>query len=385
MRKSQKQRIFQILFVGGLSWLFAVILAVIGGLIFGDKGEKTLTAISKSEESFFERFLYNRVNGKCGNFHNRLVCVDISSIDSRKTLAEWIDTIYFHQPAAICLDVIHTQTDDIDTVGLLLLSDAIYRSRDKFVAPCFNKTFPYYYPVLKDSVRFATVALNDFFREYSSIDSLTGHYKFASAVIMAAENSERPIESKGLYINYRSKIGPKLNSLRELSRDSLIKDKVVLIGNFSGPADIHTLPIQVNGKEQLYGSEIHAYAISCLLADKDEYLSREDARYQKPYHKMGLMENGLFTFFLAIFYSALFIIISEAEDNYVIKRDRKRALSTIFLKGLFFYFYELAIFFGCILLSVNLMMIPNLLLFMASIFFVDIFNKTYHVYLSKNE
>lgn len=334
------------------------------------------------DEHFYMKFFYDihNKNTKAAMESPDILVVDIGDIQTRSGIADLIEKIAECKPAVIGLDVFMKSNPDMKDDADSLILKAIAGAGCPVVSPCIYDEineewqYPFYYEVL-DTVnfRYASPVAFDVNEEYTGVDPRSPRRASALelAEIFSSVSGCRLEKWKRRSINYRNKEFFPLNGLDQMNPE-LIAGKIVLLGDCRSFNDIRTLPFKVMGNNRLPSVVNIAYTVNSLLSSR-EYCRNNGYGfvrriYNRPFRVCTFPINFALSYLLCFVFSLLVFSMNGIVPNG--KRSRKvtwLALSFIIAVGVKFLLILLCIK----LLTAIFLVVPNILLYVTALLFVD--------------
>ena len=334
------------------------------------------------DEHFYMKYFYDIHNNSTKAMMESpdILVIDIGDIQTRSGIAELIEKVVKCRPAVIGLDVFMKANPDMRNEADSLVLKAITNADCPVVSPCiYDETteewqYPFYHDLL-DTVnfRYASPVAFDVNEDYTGVDPRSPCR--ASALELAETFSSisgcKLEKWKHRAINYRNKEFFPLNGLDPMDSE-LIAGKIVLLGDCRSFNDIRTLPFKIMGNNRLPSVVNIAYTVNSLLSSR-EYCLKHDygfmrSIYNRPFRICTFPINFVLSYLLCFIFSLLVFSINGFVP------DGKRSSKVIWLTISFIV--EVGVKFILILLCINLLtayflIVPNILLYVTALLFID--------------
>ena len=367
--------------------LVATIAACISGfLLVQCGGEKLVSHIVGVEEDFYLKYYYAWHNSRIhadsssGNPYSnkKIVIYDISNLETRAEVANVLDFIYACDPKVIALDVLYRPNLEIkDTLNEKLV-ETVKRIQNKLVAPLRENLYPYFKNDKSvDSVVYARPVRHYYYDYIPISDSL---FSWATVYKYIGNKSlDFPLKAR---VNYISKSFPCYNNMTDTTwLRRAMKDKVVIVGDLNTPSDYMMTPFIIAGVNEdnnrnAYNNDMPgtiniAYVLNSIISYIDQNnidWTTVKKRYNNPLFDISLVVNLLISFFFCCLYLLLLNVLNKSKESLSAIRVR-RLLGPVVL-----IVYETIVVFLCFILTLYAGRVPDLLLFMISVLFVELYN-----------
>ena len=354
--------------VGFLSILFTW---GIGKAFPSDLGEKELINPIGDDwylNAFFTFF--NRGNLTQPEPFDEIVIFNVvDSIATRSNFAKILRTIAAGHPRVIGMDVYFHENDDTANVELLTALRELKDTTKIVVASYyvddrgeFKQSF---FMSQLDSLT-CGVANHP---EYTSLDTTyKGIPTFSAQIAKEAGCDLHDVHD--MKINYRLKLfNPSFFDDPETLNED-VKDKIVLIGSTENPNDLKNLPFIVKRSSQLPGIEILAYEISTFLS-KDR---PKNASFSPLVNLCKCGNVVIYLIALATYLLLLYVPKVIFAKCSAVKRLSNLLIGRIFniiAKTILLMVFEVIIIYACFWYTKNFLLIPNIVLFVISIIFIE--------------
>lgn len=361
----------------------AAISCALAFLVLRIFGVGTVSVFSGFDENFYLQNYYNVHNSNTISIQESsdIVVFDISDFKTRPQVAEVIEHISKLNPAVIGLDVFMQENKDSKDESNNAILNAFSNLNCKIVSPCvFDENLQeWLYPFYRDSIDspnllYASPVAFDLFEQYTLVDPRSSKETIAYAVAeeFARQKGTQVTDFDGMCINYRNKEFFPVSSLEDLDSD-LIEGKIVLIGDCGDYRDIRSIPFKIMSSKRLPGVINIGYTVNSLLST-DEYCDNGDYSffrkiYNKPFKKCSTVFNVILSFLLCLILSLFMMVLAQREVKGI---GRFRRICFILLTMISVILSELLIVVLCFEFITSICLrIPDILLFMTSLLFVD--------------
>lgn len=360
-----------------LSFCLALVMLIIVPYTEGTLLGKLINSVN--EEWYMNTFFDDR-NSKCAVYSGDedIVIIDIKeSFSSRDEIAYVLRKISSLKPRVICVDFLFSDNTSYDAEKNVNLQKTIGEIKDTtniVVVAYKGQQSVVEQSYFMDSLHL-DYGLADFvsYSEFvpyisDSIPRITT--KIAEKINVNVYSLPNPI-----MINYRHKgftIIPVKDStdVKDHLRDDL-KNKIILLGQYNSPEDVHLLPFVYKGIKQISGIEIIANEISSLLS---YHQNNKFDKYYYPYTYFSWLQNAILYAILAVVYMLILYILYGLVKNEAL---------LVLIKPLLLFLVEYLLIWGCFWYTENEMEIPNLVLFATSILFVGFFYELIYTLIKK--
>lgn len=357
-------------------WIITAGLALLAGwIIIHAIGGWISERIAGEPFSYLEHYydFFNYTADKKGQYPpcQDIVIIDAydSSIGSRSGMAEVLTRLSGMNPAVVGMDILFPNTHESTLEEDSELAAASALLKDKLIMGCRRHgrdSLEHSFFTQSSSLPYATVNAQSFFG-FTPSDSVSG--KRVNKLVYAMAQRYKPdLSTENLIINYESL------SFRELSQPdqivpSVIDGKIVLIGDCYDSKDEVDLPFLIEGKSSLSGVKVNAYQLASLI---------------HPEHALKPISAGysLLTSILLVLVFTFFSCRWSPKENRLVDakgfknaREVTEGVFIILLRPLAVILAEICAIL-VLLFSIHWAhIIPDILLFMASIPFVGTFDK----------
>ena len=327
------------------------------------KNEILGSLVGAINDSWYMDCFFNKKNKSNQIIKNDdIYIIDIKdSYSSRDSIANVIKKVSQQKPRLICVDFEFSDNITYDSAKTKYLKKTLLE--------------------VKDSTKLAIVAYKGFSNDLpknSFIDSLnidfglsdeltypeytayiSGSYPRISTKIVEMLGVDTKTLPDRFVVNYRNKAYRKI-PIRHTSNliqiTDKLTDKIILIGEYDSPQDIHPLSFNYKGRKQVPGIEMIANEVCSLLS------YNKNQKYYSPYTYYGWMYN----FFFYLLLSIIYVVVLHLFSFIRIKLPFKMMLRFVIL---LLAEYGLILLFMCV--TEKCMMIPNIVLFVSSIFLIN--------------
>jgi hypothetical protein len=239
-----------------LCWLFYIILDF-----------NVLDYLSKQDgESDVISYFYRIENHKSSEpekyhsaFHDdNIVIYDLAGTSSRLQIARALDSIISAQPKAVVLDVIFPQVTATDSFADSLLTSVLSRANNIYTATRLTDTgIEKSFYAGTNSVHSGLANMNNYYQPYETVGGDTLYY----LPYLVLGETGKPNRSK--QINYKDKHYFSM-TINEPLDPSLVRDKIVLVGDLSDLRDYHDMNFPVYGSRRVPGVILMAYCMTTI-------------------------------------------------------------------------------------------------------------------------
>lgn len=308
-------------------------------------------------------------NGSTENYYtaDSIYILDIDDNITRDSLAAIIEDVMEYKPKVIGIDILFKINNSSDT-----LKNTIYKHADSIVIAQVVDNDGFFKTNLfdpdEDYLHYGIVNSYDFesYNPKTDYYLINGknYYHFAYE-ISKMFNPKLNIKFGKFIINYTNTklFNTDVWNFYGDPKDSTelrIKDKIVLIGNSESLFDIHPMPFVIKGDMFLSGIHRHAYAINSLI-------SENVAMKRMP---IDTGWNVLLYFVMSYLYSLLYVYLTDKKKRFVNRHETaikliRPSLLIIVVPILLLMCYVLTRYFN---------IIPNVVLFLITVFIINTFN-----------
>jgi len=356
-------------------WIIVIIIAAIlstvaalglkGVISFFPKDSLVVSLIdSINEEWYMNTFFSDRnSSGVIDRDMSGIVIVDVKDeYSSRDSIALVIRKIASLSPKIICIDFLFPKSESYDIEKNNYLFNTLKQIKDstnivvvgyKGFAEDISHSF------FMDSLKIE-YGLSDFpsFNQYSPY--IADSIPRISAKIAQMTGIDINDFTLPMTINYGNK-----DFMRIPVKDGLdvlrgnLTNKIVLLGQYNTPEDVHASPFIINGRKQISGIEEIAYEISSLTASMES----PDYYIRCPYKYLSTWGNMLLYCALVLIYVSFLVLIMKAFNNKYL---------LLLLKPILLILAEYIMIKCCFEYTAHMMQIPNIVLFASSLPFVGL-------------
>lgn len=356
-------------------WRLTSVLALLAGIILvyfigGWISERMVGEPFSYLEHYYNFFNYTA--DKKGQYPpcKEIVIVDAydNSIGSRSGMAKVLTRLSGMNPAVVGMDILFPNTHESTMEADSELAAASALLKDKLIMGCRRHgrdSLEHSFFTQSSHLPFATVNALSFFG-FTPCDSVSDKSVDKLAYAMAKRYLP-DISTDNLIINYESLSFRELSHLDQIV-PSVIDGKIVLIGDCNDSKDEVDLPFLIEGKSSLPGVKVNAYHLASLI---------------NPEHALKPIPAG-YSFLTSIILVLFFTFFScrwSPKENRIIGADYKSwsdvagGVLIILLRPLAVILAEICAILVLIFSIRVAHIIPDILLFMASIPFVGTFDK----------
>lgn len=349
-----------------LSLLFAMIFKMLIQLFPSDSLAITLID-SINEEWYMNTFFSDKnVSGEKASDSSGIVIIDIKdSYSSRKDIADVIQSVSKVGPSVICVDFIFPDNDSYDKQmndSLMSTLSEVKKNSKLVMASYKGNSAVISHSYFMDSLKL-DYGLSDFMGFGNYLPYVEDTLSRIATKVVELSTGEVMKDLPKMIVNYSNKEFPKRtikeNSDIDYSIRNNLKNKIVLIGQCNTSDDIHDTPFLINGQRKIPGIEVIAHELSSLIAYRDN--DRNNSSY--PYTYLPTWANML----ICVVFS--FIYVFFLCETVCSKMNR---VLVLILKPVYLFCAEYVLIKMCFdVITGYFLKIPNIVLFAASIVFVD--------------
>lgn len=338
--------------------------------------------LSGFDEHFYMQFFYDIHNREAKSVRESpdITVIDISDIQTRSGLADLIDSVIRYQPAVIGLDVFMRENPDVKDDADNRVIRSLSKAGCAVVSPCIydeisgSWQYPFYKDVL-DSANFlyASPVAFDVNEEYSGTDPRadcsTSAYEIAR--VFSSVSGCDLVDWNRRSINYRNKDFFPLDGKDILDR-SLIEGKIVLIGDCHSFNDIRTLPFKVMASNRLPSVINIAYTLNSLISSK-QYCDKQGYGFVRRMYNCPFVRcSSAISLALSYFLCFLFALAFFSLGGYGVTGSRRKGVAAILMTFILSVGMKFLMILACIeLLTSVFLVVPDILLYVTSMLFVD--------------
>lgn len=339
--------------------------------------------ISGFDETFYLKCFYDIHNKgtKAMPESDAIRVIDLGEYSSRSQIAEMLKKVAECKPAIIGFDVFMAQNGELkDEAGQKVL-EALALLECPFVSPCIfdDNAQKWQYPFYKDSIVrdnfiYASPLAFDMLGQYEAIDPRSPVNTMAYSIVTnysKAKGLEDP-HFEGMALNYRNKEFFTTSRLEDIDPEDL-EGKIVLMGDCKDYRDLRTTPFKIMGSKNLPGIINIGYSVNSLLCSRDycedNGFSSGRRRYNQPYKKSSVATNLVISYIMCFILSIIITLFSIRNVESFNKFKRTVFIILSFLSVLV---AEAVMVIMCFSIFTSIfMIIPDILLFLTSLLFVD--------------
>lgn len=346
-------------------------------------GAGLTSVVSGFDEDFYLKYFYDIHNRstKAMSESDAIRVFDIGEYTTRSETAEVIRTIAECKPTVIGLDVFMQKNDELKEESDMKVVEALASAECTIVSPCiFNENSQEWnYPFYKDSIgndylEYASTIAFDMFEQYETDDPRssmnTMAYKIVNSYSKATGFHFAGFEK--MAINYRNKEFFAYSRLEDIDPEDFA-GKIVLIGDCKDYRDIRTTPFKIMGSNSLPGVINIGYTVNSLLCSreycKENGFNLNRRKYNEPYKKCSTLMNLGLSYILCFLLSLVIAIFAVRDVNSFNKIKRTGFIVLSFLSVIAAEVIMVILCFA--VFTSTFMKIPDILLFLTSLLFVD--------------
>lgn len=363
-----------------LKALIVTVLAVsVSSLIYCVLGDKlSYIGIDNTNLSYLQEY-YKSINSASlnGSTHgdytaDNIYILDIDENITRDSLASIIEDVMDYEPKVVGIDILFRKNND---KGDTIFKNTIYKHANSIVIAQiieYDRKEKKIKPNLfDDDVKSLNIGIaNSYdFEKYnpeSDCDTVGGEkYIHFAYKISKMFNPNLNINFDRFIINYSTYnfFNTDVWNFYHDSKDSTalrIKGKIVLIGNSESLFDIHPMPFIINGDSYLSGIYRHAYAINSLISN--------DVAMTRISIETGW--NILIYLVMSFFYSILYVLLTD-KTNIIVNKHKT---TVKIIRPVLLLIVVPLLLLICYLLTTYFRIIPNVVLFLITVFIINTFN-----------
>ena len=358
-------------------WSLTTLLALLAGwFIIYAIGGWVSERIAGEPFSYLEHYynFFNYTADKKGQYPpcKDIVIIDAydNSIGSRSGMAEVLTRLSGMNPAVVGMDILFPNTHESTLEADFELAAASALIKDKLIMGCRRHgrdSLEHSFFTLSSGLPFATVNAQSFFG-FTPSDSVSGK-RLDKLVYAMAKRYKPGLSTDNIIINYENLSFRELSHLDQID-PSVIDGKIVLIGDCNDSKDEVDIPFLIEGKSSLSGVKVNAYQLASLIHPENAL---------KPFPAGYSLLTSLILVLIFTFFSCRW----SPKENRIVEakgfkntRELAGGVLIILLRPLAIILAEICailVLLFCIHVG---HIIPDILLFMASIPFVGTFDKT---------
>lgn len=340
-------------------------------------------AISGFDEDYYLKCFYDIYNKgtRAMPESDAIRVIDIGDYLSRSQMAELLGKVAECKPAIIGFDVFMAHNGELKDDADQKILEALSLIECPFVSPCIfddnaqSLQYPFYKDFFaRDNFIYASPLAFDMLGEYETVDPRSPVNTMAYSIVAnysRAKGLEEP-RFEGMALNYRNKEFFSTCRLEDIDPKDL-EGKIVLMGDCKDYRDIRTTPFKIMGSNNLPGIINIGYTVNSLLCSRDycedNGFSPARRRYNQPYKKFSIAVNLAISYIMCFFLS---IIITLFSIRNVESFGKFKRTVFIILSFLSILAAEVIMVFLCFSVFTSLLMIiPDILLFLTSLLYVD--------------
>ncbi|MCQ2183330.1 MAG: CHASE2 domain-containing protein [Bacteroidales bacterium] len=307
--------------------------------------------------------------------------IDIGDYNSRSEIAEVIGKVSACNPAVIGLDVFMAENAELKHEADAKVLEAFSSVGCTVVSPCVfdENTQTWMYPFYKDSlvcgnVMYASPVAFDMLDRYDTTDPRSSMKTIASCI--AEKYSEvvglKLNDFEGMALNYRNKEFFTVERIEDIDPEDL-EGRIVLMGDCKDYRDIRTTPFKIKGSYNLPGVINIGYTVNSLLCSrdycKDNGFSFNRRRYNEPFKTCSTAMNLSMSYIMCFLLS---LLVSLFSNRNVTSFTKFKRIWFIVLSFVSVIAAEIIMVILCFAVFTSLFLkIPDILLFLTSLLFVD--------------
>lgn len=349
----------------GIFWILGSSLSYVG--------------IDSSNLSYLQEYYKNR-NMKDSTYHEanniQFLCIDDTT--NRENLAIALDTIFHYGPKVVGIDIFFKPDSNSNDSGTVKLKEIIRQHSDSIVlAQVYDDTGHIKKSVFdKDTLLcFGLIhSYNGDVFPYKDTLNETEYYNFAYQISRKYNpNLEDSLDLDYFVVNYSNlQFAPHYplqyfaNASKEEKEYINIKNKIVLIGVYDDPFDIHPTQFLIENKKMLSGIKMHAYAINSLI----------NPNYALKHMPMKSLINIFLFWLLGFIYSLFYVLLTDKKCDCVTNHESVFNI----IRPLVLIIIVPILLLGCYYYTNIHNIVPNVVPFLISVFIINTFND----FLSQN-
>lgn len=356
-------------------------------------GVSAMSYYSGFDDTFYLKCYYDLHNRSTASIPESedIVIFDISDCKTRVEIATTLKQISDFNPAVICLDIFMPDDSERDVESDKECLEVLSSIQCNIISPClYDETMsqwlnPFYREFLSSSnFSYASPVTFGMFEQFSKEDPRSPENTMAYAVAETFSDLNGtgiPRDLKGFCINYRNKEFFPYSNIENLDRET-VEGKIVIVGGCKDYQDVHTLPFRIKASNRLPGVVNIAYTINSLISTK-QYCREKGygflrKSYNQPYKKCSTGVDITISYILCL----MVAIVMFAFQNHFEKLQGKwrRFAWTLVSVFAILLFETMAVILSFEFFTTVCMLVPNLLLFVTSILFVDTWAKAVDIF-----
>lgn len=340
-------------------------------------------AISGFDETYYLKCFYDIHNKgtRAMPESDAIRVIDIGEYQSRSEIAEIIGKVAECRPAIIGFDVFMASNGELKDDASQKVLDALSLVECPFVSPCvFDDNvqkwqYPFYKDsVIRDSFLYASPLAFDMLGSYETLDPRSPVNTMAYSIVANYSKIKGLDEPRfeGMALNYRNKEFFTISRLEDIVPEDF-EGKIVLIGDCKDYRDIRTTPFRIMGSNSLPGVVNIGYTVNSLLCRRDycddNGFSPSRRRYNQPYRKLNVAINLAISYIMCFILSIIIALFSSRNVESFGKFKRTGFIILSFLSILAAEVIMVILCFS--VFTSTFLIIPDILLFLTSLLFVD--------------
>ncbi len=357
------------------SLIISFLAFVISYLLYWALGSSlSYVGIDSNNLSYLQEYYKQRNQSDTVYYHNNksdsIIIISIKDTTSYESLVNLIDSLLTYNAKVIGIDCIFQSNSNENDSCVDTLRGIVRKNADKIVlAQAYDNEGELFSSIFDGDTSLCYGLINsyDFVKfPFGSTINKVEYPNFAYQVAYKYDkNTVARADTSNFVINY-SNIdfhGYGINNILRFSKqikDSLINNKIILIGPFDDVSDIHSTPFTIEGKEMISGIKLHCYAINSLISP-DFAMKRLS---------IGELENIIGFAILCWLYSLAYVFLTDKKCNWISNHE---TLYNILRPTLLLILVPILLY-VCYCYTVNHNYIPDVVPFLISIFTINTFN-----------
>ena len=302
-----------------------------------------------------------------------ILIVCIKDTTNRMEIAKLIDTICSYQPIVVGVDLYFPPKSNDKDNSAETLKEAVEKNAEKLVlAQVYNDNGDIIKSIIDECPQLCFGLINSYnddkFAKKKELKE-KDYYYFAYQIAKKyykniGKNIDNEIDWNNKSINFSNSyfrpVGIDNFFNNRVKKESLIANKIILIGYHNDISDIHPTPFVIKNKEMISGIELHAYAINSMISP-GRAMSRLNIKS---------LTNFFFFYLLCLVYSYSYVLLTDKKCKLINEHE------TFFniIRPLFLLILTPLLLFLCYKWTVAKNIIPNVVPFLITVFLINTFN-----------
>lgn len=371
----EKSRILKSLIISLLA--FPISYLVYYGL--HEKNWLTYIGVDSSNLSYLQEYYKNRNTSADttyvyeGDKADSILIVCIKDTTNRMDIAKLINTVCTYQPIVVGVDLIFPPKSNDNDNSAETLNEAVKNNSDKLVlAQVYNNQGDIIKSIINEDPQLCFGLVNSysddkFAKKKELKDKQYDYFAYLIAdkyYKSIGKNIDNEIDWNNNSINFSNSyfrpIGIDQIFDDRVNKESLITNKIVLIGRYNEISDIHPTPFVIKNKDMISGIELHAYAINSLISPN------------RALRQLSIVSclNIFIFYLLCLVYTYFYVLLTDENCKYI-KNHR-----TVFnlIRPVFLLVLTSLLLLLCYIWTISKNIIPNVVPLLITVFIISTFN-----------